>query len=105
MRCRWRAAFQPPRARGWQKIPNRSFVRLMTRRVNRVSSLEKVTQCAAGLHDVKRQAPPGGQAMNAETDQWESYIDRAGRQHWRWPAANEQLAARLADDEQRHGPK
>jgi len=43
--------------------------------------------------------------MNAETDQWESYIDRAGRQHWRWPAANEQLAARLADDEQRHGPK
>jgi hypothetical protein len=43
--------------------------------------------------------------MNEETDQWESYIDRAGRQHWRWPAANVELAARLVDDEQRHEPK
>ncbi len=24
--------------------------------------------------------------MNAKTDQWESYTDNAGRQHWRWPA-------------------
>ena len=43
--------------------------------------------------------------MNAETDQWESYIDRAGRQHWRWPAASTQVAARLVDDEQRHEPR
>jgi hypothetical protein len=43
--------------------------------------------------------------MNAKTDQWESYIDRVGRQHWRLPAANEHLAARLVDDEQRHDPK
>ena len=43
--------------------------------------------------------------MNEKTDQWESYTDKAGRQHWRWPAANEQLAARLVDDEQRHDPK
>ena len=40
--------------------------------------------------------------MNAKTDKWESYTDKAGRQHWRWPAANEQLAARLVDAEQRH---
>ena len=43
--------------------------------------------------------------MNEKTDQWESYTDKAGRQHWRWPAANESLAARLVDDEQRHEPK
>ena len=42
--------------------------------------------------------------MNEKTDQWESYTDKAGRQHWRWPAANENLAARLVDDEQRHDP-
>jgi hypothetical protein len=40
--------------------------------------------------------------MNAKTDRWESYTDKAGRQHWRWPAANEQLAVRLVDAEQRH---
>jgi hypothetical protein len=27
--------------------------------------------------------------MNAKTDQWESYTDKAGRQHWRWPATGE----------------
>lgn len=37
--------------------------------------------------------------MNAKTDKWESYTDKAGRRHWRWPAANEQLAARPVDDE------
>ena len=42
--------------------------------------------------------------MNAKTDQWESYIDKSGRQHWRWPAPSEQQAARLVDDEQRHEP-
>ena len=41
--------------------------------------------------------------MNAKTDQWESYTDKAGRQHWRLPAANEHLAARLVDD--RHEPR
>ncbi len=25
--------------------------------------------------------------MKAGTDGWESYTDRAGRRHWRWPAA------------------
>ncbi|MBK7791127.1 MAG: hypothetical protein IPJ62_00495 [Betaproteobacteria bacterium] len=24
--------------------------------------------------------------MNATTKQWESYVDDAGRRHWRWPA-------------------
>jgi hypothetical protein len=24
--------------------------------------------------------------MNAKTDRWESYTDKAGRRHWRWPA-------------------
>jgi len=24
--------------------------------------------------------------MNAKTDRWEVYTDRAGRRHWRWPA-------------------
>lgn len=43
--------------------------------------------------------------MNEKTDQWESYTDKAGRQHWRLPAANEHLAARPADDDQRHEPK
>jgi len=27
--------------------------------------------------------------MNDKTDRWESYTDRAGRQHWRWPARGE----------------
>ena len=26
--------------------------------------------------------------MNAKTDRWEVYTDRAGRRHWRWPATN-----------------
>ena len=26
--------------------------------------------------------------MNARTDRWESYTDKAGRRHWRWPASN-----------------
>lgn len=39
--------------------------------------------------------------MNAKTDQWESYLDKAGRRHWRWPAANEAIAARLVDDRER----
>jgi hypothetical protein len=25
--------------------------------------------------------------MNAKTEHWESYVDDAGRRHWRWPAA------------------
>jgi hypothetical protein len=40
--------------------------------------------------------------MNAKTDKWESYTDKAGRRHWRWPAANEQLAVHPVDVEQRH---
>jgi hypothetical protein len=24
--------------------------------------------------------------MNARTDRWESYTDKAGRRHWRWSA-------------------
>ncbi len=24
--------------------------------------------------------------MNARTDRWESYTDKTGRRHWRWPA-------------------
>ena len=24
--------------------------------------------------------------MNPKTDRWESYTDKAGRRHWRWPA-------------------
>lgn len=31
--------------------------------------------------------------MKAGTDGWESYTDRAGRRHWRWPAAADPLAA------------
>jgi len=27
--------------------------------------------------------------MNARADGWEFYTDRAGRRHWRWPAASE----------------
>jgi hypothetical protein len=27
--------------------------------------------------------------MNAKTDKWESYTDKAGRTHWRWPAVAE----------------
>ena len=26
--------------------------------------------------------------MNAKRDRWESYTDKAGRQHWRWPASS-----------------
>jgi hypothetical protein len=26
--------------------------------------------------------------MNAKDDRWESYTDRAGRRHWRWPASS-----------------
>ena len=29
----------------------------------------------------------GRDAMNAKTEHWESYVDDAGRRHWRWPAA------------------
>jgi len=25
--------------------------------------------------------------MNVKTDGWEFYTDKAGRRHWRWPAA------------------
>jgi len=24
--------------------------------------------------------------MNEKTDRWESYTDKTGRRHWRWPA-------------------
>ncbi len=27
--------------------------------------------------------------MSSKTDRWESYTDKAGRQHWRWPATGE----------------
>ena len=26
--------------------------------------------------------------MNAKTDRWEVYTDRAGKRHWRWPATS-----------------
>jgi hypothetical protein len=26
--------------------------------------------------------------MNVKTDRWESYTDKAGRRHWRWPASS-----------------
>ena len=26
--------------------------------------------------------------MNAKTDRWEIYTDKAGRRHWRWPATS-----------------
>ena len=26
--------------------------------------------------------------MNVKTDRWESYTDKTGRRHWRWPAAS-----------------
>jgi hypothetical protein len=38
--------------------------------------------------------------MNAKTDKWESYTDKAGRRHWRWPAAIQTLAARVVDTEE-----
>jgi hypothetical protein len=38
--------------------------------------------------------------MNAKTDKWESYTDKAGRRHWRWPAAIQSLAARVVDTEE-----
>jgi len=25
--------------------------------------------------------------MNVKSDRWESYTDKTGRRHWRWPAA------------------
>ena len=28
--------------------------------------------------------------MNAKTDRWEVYTDKAGRRHWRWPASGAQ---------------
>ena len=28
--------------------------------------------------------------MNAKTDRWEVYTDKAGRRHWRWPASDAQ---------------
>jgi hypothetical protein len=37
--------------------------------------------------------------MNAKADKWESYTDKAGRQHWRWPAAIQTTAARVVDTE------
>ena len=27
--------------------------------------------------------------MSSKTDRWESYTDKVGRQHWRWPATGE----------------
>ena len=38
--------------------------------------------------------------MNANRDRWESYTDKAGRRHWRWPAAIQSLAARVVDTEE-----
>ena len=32
--------------------------------------------------------------MNAKTDRWESYTDKAGRRHWRWPAAAVEVTER-----------
>jgi len=26
--------------------------------------------------------------MNVKTDRWESYTDKTGRRHWRWPATS-----------------
>jgi hypothetical protein len=26
--------------------------------------------------------------MNPKKDRWESYTDKAGRRHWRWPAVS-----------------
>ena len=39
--------------------------------------------------------------MNAKKDKWESYTDKAGRRHWRWPAANEAFAVRVVEAEDR----
>jgi len=30
--------------------------------------------------------------MNPKLDRWESYTDKTGRRHWRWPAASAQAA-------------
>lgn len=30
--------------------------------------------------------------MLGKTDQWESYTDKAGRRHWRWPASGAPVA-------------
>ena len=38
--------------------------------------------------------------MNAKTDKWESYTDKAGRRHWRWPAAIQTIAARVVDTDE-----
>lgn len=38
--------------------------------------------------------------MNAKTDKWESYTDKAGRRHWRWPAAIQTIAAHVVDTEE-----
>ena len=38
--------------------------------------------------------------MNAKTEKWESYTDKAGRRHWRWPAAIQATAARVVDTEE-----
>lgn len=45
--------------------------------------------------------------MNAKTDRWESYTDKTGRRHWRWPgthAASERDGRDVdADSRQRSG--
>ena len=38
--------------------------------------------------------------MNAKIDKWESYTDKTGRRHWRWPAAIQTTAARVVDTEE-----
>jgi predicted alpha/beta hydrolase family esterase len=37
--------------------------------------------------------------MNAATQKWESYTDKAGRRHWRWPAEVQTTAAHVVDTE------
>jgi|ABSN01.1.fsa_nt_gi hypothetical protein len=37
--------------------------------------------------------------MDAAKQKWESYTDKAGRRHWRWPAAIQATAARIVDTE------
>ncbi len=32
--------------------------------------------------------------MNAKTDRWETYTDKAGRRHWRWPASQRTVGTR-----------
>ena len=38
--------------------------------------------------------------MNATKQKWESYTDKTGRRHWRWPAAIQTTAARVVDTEE-----